>query len=123
MATITENNGDASNTTRTRYTITLGDVFKGTLNPATDSDWIKVSLSAGTIYDFTLSGFEFAELILYDSSGNRVVSGGANASGAKLLFSPDVTGTYYIHAGNSGGDAPADYENFPCREYHPDRQL
>ena len=110
MATIRENNGDASANTRTTYTISLGDVFKGTLNTADDADWIKVNLTAGTIYDFTLSGFESAELILYDSSGNRVVSGADNPFGAKIIFSPDVTGTYYIRAGRSDGDLSADYE-------------
>ncbi len=110
MATIRENNGDASAGTRTTYTIALGDVFKGTLSSADDKDWIKVNLSAGTIYDFTLRGVESAELILYDSSGNRVVSGGANSFGAKLLFSPDVTGTYYVHAGSTGDVSPADYD-------------
>ena len=110
MATIRENTGDASNNTRTRYTITLGDVFKGTLDSADDKDWIKVSLGAGTIYDFTLSGVASAQFGLYDSSGNLVVRGGLSASVAKLIFSPDVTGTYYIQAGSFEDVSPADYE-------------
>ena len=65
MATISENSGDASADTRTTYTISLGDVFKGTLDSADDKDWIKVSLTAGTIYDFTLSGVDSAQRNLY----------------------------------------------------------
>ena len=110
MATISENNGDASATTRTTYTISLGDVFKGTLGTADDKDWIKVRLTAGTIYDFTLSGVDSARFELFDSSGNQVVRGGVSASVAKLIFSPDVTGTYYIQAGSFEDVSSADYE-------------
>lgn len=110
MATISENSGDASADTRTTYTISLGDVFKGTLDSADDKDWIKVSLTAGTIYDFTLSGVASAQFELFDSSGNQVVRGGVSASVAKLIFSPDVTGTYYIQAGSSEDVSPADYD-------------
>ena len=110
MATISENSGDASASTRTTYTISLGDVFKGTLATADDKDWIKVRLTAGTIYDFTLSGVDSARFELFDASGNQVVRGGVSASVAKLIFSPDVTGTYYIQAGSSEDVSPADYE-------------
>ena len=110
MATIRENNGDASAGAGTTYTISLGDVFKGTLNPAEDKDWIKVELTAGTIYDFTLSGVDSAEFALFDAAGNRIVRGGATSSGAKLIFSPDLTGTYYIQAGSSSNDFSGDYD-------------
>ena len=110
MATISENNGDASASTRTTYTISLGDVFTGTLDSADDKDWIKVRLTAGTIYDFTLSGVDSAQFELFDASGNQVVRGGVSASVAKLIFSPDVTGTYYIQAGSFEDVSPADYE-------------
>ena len=53
MATIIENNGDASADNETLYTITLGDVFQGTLDPAGDKDLIRVELTAGTV--FTIS--------------------------------------------------------------------
>ncbi|MCY4153764.1 MAG: hypothetical protein OXF20_13200 [Gammaproteobacteria bacterium] len=39
MATVRENNGDASAGIETTYTISLGDVFEGTLEPAEDKDW------------------------------------------------------------------------------------
>jgi len=111
MAVIKEDKGDAGADAQTQYTISLGDVFRGTLDPAADKDWIRVELGVETIYDFTLSGVdgESAELALFDSSGNRIVSGGYTPSGTKLIFSPGVSGTYYIGAG-SYDDAPtADY--------------
>ena len=112
MAVITENRGDASAYTGTLYTISLGDVFRGTLDPAGDDDWIKVELTAGTAYDFTLSGVdgESAQLTLYDSSGNYIIPGSALPSGAKLVFSPRVTGDYYINAGSYDEVFTGDYE-------------
>ena len=110
MATIIENNGDASADTGTDYTIVLGDVFQGTLDPAADKDLVKVELTVGTIYDFTLSGVDSADFALFDSSGNHVVSGGIIPSGGKLIFSPTVTGTYYIYVGSTDSDHSGDYE-------------
>ena len=112
MATIRENNGEASSDSGTTYTISLGDVFQGMLESVDDKDWIKVELSAGTIYDFTLSGIagEMAELTLFDSEGNHVVSGGAIPTGAKLIFSPSVSGTYYIRTGSYDDSLTGDYE-------------
>ncbi len=110
MATISENNGDASTGTGTTYTISLGDEFKGTLDTADDKDWIKVELTAGIIYDFTLSGVDLPKLVLFDSNGNHVISGGIIPSGAKLIYSPKVTGTYYIQIGSEESDHSGEYE-------------
>ena len=110
MATIRESNGDASADAGTTYTISLGDIFQGTLDPAEDKDWISVVLTAGTIYDFTLSGVDSAQFELFDSTGNRIVRGGSTSSGAKLIFSPDATATYYIQAGSSDDAFSGDYE-------------
>ena len=110
MAIIRENDGDAGADSGTRYTLSLGDVFQGTLDPANDRDWVRVELTAGTIYDITLTGVESAQLQLLDSEGNHVVSGGSLPSGAKLIFSPAASGTYYINAGSSNNDYSGDYE-------------
>ena len=110
MAIIRENDGDAGADSGTRYTLSLGDVFQGTLDPANDKDWVRVELTAGTIYDITLTGVESAQLQLLDSEGNHVVSGGSLPSGSKLIFSPAASGTYYINAGSSNNDYSGDYE-------------
>ena len=110
MAIIRENDGDAGADSGTRYTLSLGDVFQGTLDPANDKDWVRVELTAGTIYDITLSGVESAQLQLLDSEGNHVVTGGSLLSGSKLIFSPAASGTYYINAGSSNNDYSGDYE-------------
>ena len=110
MAIIRETNGDAAAGAGTRYTLSLDDVFRGTLSPAGDKDWVKVELSAGTIYDFTLSGVDSAQFELFDSAGSPVVLGGVTSSGAKLIFNPGATATYYIQAGSSDDAFSGDYE-------------
>ncbi|MDE0154963.1 MAG: FG-GAP-like repeat-containing protein [Gammaproteobacteria bacterium] len=112
MAVIKEDQGDAGADAQTQYALSLGDVFQGTLQSANDKDWLKVELSAETIYDFTLSGVggKSAELALFASDGNRIVSGGPIPSGAKLIFSPVVTGTYYLHVGGYDDSLTGDYE-------------
>ena len=112
MAIIRENDGDAGADSGTRYTLSLGDVFQGALDPANanDKDWVRVELTAGTVYDITLTGVESAQLQLLDSEGNHVVSGGSLPSGSKLIFSPAVTGTYFIHAGSGDSSISGDYE-------------
>ena len=110
MAIIRENDGDAGADSSTRYTLSLGDVFQGALDPANDKDWVRVELTAETVYDITLSGVESAQLQLLDSEGNHVVTGGSLPSGSKLIFSPAASGTYYINAGSSNNDYSGDYE-------------
>ena len=112
MAEFREDTGDASADTGTTYSISLGDSFQGMLESVDDKDWIKVELTAGTIYDFTLSGVdgESAELGLFDSDANLIAIGGVIPSGAKLIYSPKVTGTYYIHASTTASDQSVEYE-------------
>ncbi len=114
MAVIKEDRGDAGAAAGTSYTISLGDIFQGTLDSGGDKDWIKVELSAETIYDFTL-GFtvedvDSAELALFDASGNWIVSGGYTPSGTKLIFSPSVSGTYYLGVGSYDDAVTGVYE-------------
>ena len=112
MAVVREDKGDAGADTGTSYTLSLDSVFRGSVEPAADKDWLKVELTEGTIYDFTLScvAGEVAELALFDSEGNHVVSGGAVPTGAKLIYSPSVTGTYYIQADSDDETFTGDYE-------------
>ena len=111
MAIIRENDGDAGADSGTRYTLSLGDVFQGTLDPANDKDWVRVELTAGTIYDITLTGAELAQLQLLDSEGNHVVSRGLPLLRRKAHLQPRlpvalITST----AGSSNNDYSGDYE-------------
>ena len=110
MAIIRETNGDAAAGADTRYTLSLDDVFQGTLATTDDADWVKVELDSDTIYDISQTDGEDVRLSLVDAAGNYVVDRHANQPGDKLIFSPDESGAYYIGINNRGKEAAGDYE-------------
>ena len=113
MATIRENSGDAGADTGTQYTIALGDVFQGTLDPANDQDWIRIELTAdGTIYDITLTDDnDSVAFFLYDLAGDHSISSGKYSPGVrKLILSPTVSGTYYIEVYSWDSGYSGNYE-------------
>ena len=121
MATIIENNGDAGSTPEnTSYSIALGDIFQGTLETVDDRDLIQIELSAETIYDIRLHSDaapaklddheKLFQVVLYDSDGDRVVSGVGIAYGSLLIHQPPVTGTYYIEVHSPFKGVLGDYE-------------
>ena len=96
MATITENNNDASTGVETQYKISLGDSFQGTLATTDDVDWVRVELDSDTIYDISQTDGEDVRLSLLNSEGNHIINGSFRPAGEKIIFSPDESGTYYI---------------------------
>ena len=111
MAIITESSGDARANAGTQYTIPVGYDFLGRLSSTGDTDWVRVELVADTIYDIILDGVESARLLLLDTEGNVVAQGSNFGSYTKLkIFSPDITGTYYVSIDSTHDDLPADYE-------------
>ena len=105
MATITENQGDASADTGTRYALSLGDVFRGTLDTADDKDWIRLELRAGTIYDISQSGLESVRLQFYDPEGNFILF-----SDAHIILNPPASGAYYIQVASIDRTISGNYE-------------
>ena len=75
MAVIRENQGDARATAETQYSLPVGAEFRGSLSSDGDTDWVRVELAAGTIYDILLDGVESARLVLLDAEGNEVAHG------------------------------------------------
>jgi hypothetical protein len=75
---------------------------------ATDSDWFRINLTAGTRYQFDLDGADTAAgtlsdpfLTLYNSSGDYAgVYDDDSGSGlnARFLFTPSTSGVYYLEA-------------------------
>ncbi len=111
MAKLRENNGDAQGNSGTQYTVSVGDEFHGKLNPVSDTDWLRVELTAGTIYDIILNGVYSAQLTILDARGNEIANGISNFDFTKIrIFSPDTSGTYYISIGSSNTDHTADYQ-------------
>ena len=95
--------GDIAADTTTTATLAPGETLASDIGGATDSDWVRVDLTAGTTYSFATAGGATAGitdtvLVLYDTNGN-VVAGSDDANGtlfASLLHTPDANGTYYI---------------------------
>ena len=119
MAIVRETNGDAAAGADTRYTLSLDDLFRGTLSPGGDEDWIKVELSAGTVYLITLDSDEAIagenpfQLELFDSGGDRIVriyQSNPTAVYSSIVFEPKVTGSYYINAGSVDDGYSGSYE-------------
>lgn len=89
----------------TTATLSTGGVLASDIGGATDSDWVRVELVAGTSYSFSTSapagaadGITDTVLVLYDAAGN-LVAGNDDSSGtlfSSLLHTPAADGTYYI---------------------------
>ena len=109
MTLYRENNGDASASSGTRYSVSLGDDFQGTLATADDVDWLRVELDMATIYDISQTDGESVRLSLLDAAGNYVVDGHASLPGEKLIFRPDEGGVYYIAIHNRTDEAAGAY--------------
>ena len=103
-----ENSGDAPFTTKTQYTMAVGDDFIGHIDRAGDADAIKISLDAGVSYTFNLYGRDYSGisglsdpvLELYNSSASRVAyndDGGAGLN-SKITYTAAYSGDYYIAA-------------------------
>lgn len=119
MAIIKENNGDASADIGTRYALPFGDAFQGTLETATDRDWIRVELTAGTIYNISLDaaveiteeGILAVPFELMDTEGNPIPYTRKFPYLGPLIFEPTVSGTYYLEVYDRwAGTYPLDYE-------------
>jgi len=107
---------DAAAGTGTGYTMGIGDTFTGTLSPVGDQDWVRVQLTAGQTYTFTLDGsggtpVSDTYLELRNGSGTILVQdddGGATGLNSAITFTATASGTYYLNArsylnGGSGG--------------------
>ena len=112
MATITETNGDAGDDFDTQYALSLGDIFQGSHEDFNDEDWIRVELSADTIYNFTLRAEEQVNRFkLVDSDGGLHLHSDYSSTGSTLIFQPPVSGTYYIDIFVAFGNGfPIEYE-------------
>ena len=100
---------DAAAGTSTTYNLAVGQTARGTLSPAGDSDWYRVTLVAGHTYTFAEVGtgnasvnLDDAYIRLMDSSGNLITGDDDGGPGynSTVTFTASSTGTYYINAGS-----------------------
>lgn len=93
---------DWANTTSTTGNVVVGSTATGNIETTGDSDWFRVSLTAGVAYRFEVRVGTLADpfLNLRNSNGTTIASddnsGGNNA--ALLTYTPTSSGTYYLDA-------------------------
>ncbi len=108
---------DIPGTTVTTSVLTVnGAAGSSTIDTNGDTDWWRVSLTAGTAYTFRLNsastgGVGDAYLRLLNSSGTQITadddSGGSLNS--LITYTPTATGTYYLSAEGCGGSNTGAY--------------
>jgi hypothetical protein len=101
---------DHAGDTSTTATLSVGGTATGALEAPGDSDWFKITLTAGTHYAFDVLGLSKNGVLvpgqmnaaLYDSRGTLLSSqSDFKLDGdAHLLFTPTTTGDYYLAAAN-----------------------
>lgn len=106
--TVKEGDNDAPGSTTTTAILGLGEFFVGELSSGNDSDWIEVTLEAGT---YTIAGVGLAALsdavnditlTLRNSAGNQIDHDDISGPGlnAELTVTVTSTTTYYIDVGS-----------------------
>ncbi|MEZ6190532.1 MAG: GH25 family lysozyme [Phycisphaerales bacterium] len=88
-------------------TIGMPSSTAGVIGTASDSDWFKVTLGAGTSYTFSLlaDGLVSGELRLYSDTGTLITSGLGPAVGgtlATIQYTTTVGGVFYLSVDSSG---------------------
>ncbi len=98
---------DYSNTIDTTGSLEIGGGARGIIETAFDTDWFKLSLTAGHTYEFRLDSEEFIPFFaLYDSDGSAIYGNQGIfpvTSGGNLDFTAINTDTYYLDVGASLG--------------------
>jgi methionine-rich copper-binding protein CopC len=94
--------------TDTPGTLQIGSTISGAINYADDGDMFRVNLVAGNTYTFTMTrtvgGLSDPYLQLYDPSVTLIAydDDSAGSTNARLTYSADVSGTYYLVAWDYG---------------------
>ena len=99
---------DAASGTGTAYTIGIGDLFDGDIAYGGDSDWVRVNLTAGESYVFTVWGTGGSTVGLQDSTMTLYSGGGVQVAQnddaqydagnyfSQIRFTAATSGTYYV---------------------------
>ncbi|CAN7478373.1 DUF4214 domain-containing protein [Pseudoduganella sp. LjRoot289] len=81
----------------------------GVFETVGDSDWFKVTLTAGSLYTYNLAApstsgtYTVTTLRLLRADGSYVAGGSELSGGAVLYYKPAVSGDYYVQAGKQYG--------------------
>ena len=97
--------------TATSGTVSIGGSRSGTIETAGDTDWFRITLTAGAVYRFDLKGSRTDDgtlsdpfLRLRDSAGNSITfddDSGTGLNSSIAGFIAPASGTYYLSVGSS----------------------
>lgn len=102
----------------TTGSVAVGGTLTSSIGTAADVDWIRVSLTAGTLYRFDArgsasSGGTLADpaLQLLNSSGTVLVADNDSGTGAdsRIMFQAGTSGTYYLAMRSNSSTATGTY--------------
>ena len=107
--------GDATANRSTTSSVTIGDIFDGSLS-SNDEDWIEVELEAGETYVFTAWGtggvydglWDPVLTVYYDAGADSIAYNDDAASDthfSAVSFTAEVSGSYYIGIEGYDGEA------------------
>ena len=118
---------DFTATVATTGLLSVGGQLTGSLEAASDEDWIKVTLQAGTSYTFELTGTSgtFAtssatqDLVLRNSSGSSVANKWSFGTAVNIAYTPTVSGTFYLSVSDDRDTATGAYTVKASTANHP----
>src|SRR4051794_31704614 len=93
--------------------VSIGGSITGTIESTNDIDWIKVTLTAGRLYQFDLEASATGQgtlpnpfLDLFNSNGNEITYDFDSGIGnnARITYTPSISGTFYLAASGASGD-------------------
>ena len=107
-ANVSEGGTDCPQDTTTTCEVDVGDSVTGNTDSATDYDWFRVGLEAGTEYQIDLEGtatgkgsLQDPHPTLIDRSGNNSLDDDDNSgtgNNSRMTFTLSTAGTYYLQA-------------------------
>lgn len=112
-----ETSNDIADNSSTNRTAVVGESYSSTIDDQSDADWFRIDLTAGSTYEFSLTGATSGTgtltdpyLYLYDNDGRLIDSNDDGGQGFEslLTFTAINSGTYYISA-ESYGSATGSY--------------
>ena len=106
---LTEVADDYRSNVTTSGAVAVGGTVGGTLDAPGDHDWIKVSLSANTLYAISSAGNTFLQIRMLDANGavlpsldNTGTFGFDLSEGAGIGFMPVIGGDYFVDVSGFG---------------------